>query len=99
MDDFNIALPITPIGEDNQGCIGVARGGGNHSRMRHIRVADSYIFQEVAINKSIAIRYVPSKMNVADMFTKSLTKDLFIPHRDMLMGETHRDLPPTAEEC
>ena len=99
MDDFNIALPITPIGEDNQGCIGVARGGGNHSRMRHIRVADSYIFQEVAINKSIAIRYVPSKMNVADMFTKSLTKDLFIPHRDMLMGETHRDPPPTAEEC
>ena len=59
-DDFGLNLGPTLLGEDNQGCIDVSRGGGNHARLRHIRVADSYIYQEFKIKKTIQLRYAPS---------------------------------------
>jgi hypothetical protein len=74
------------MGEDNQGCIDVSRGGGNHARMRHIRVADSYIYQEFKINKTIQLRYTPSADNVSDIFTKALGKITFTHLRNRLMG-------------
>ena len=78
----------TPIGEDNQGCIDVSRGGGSHARMRHIRVADSYIYQEFKLNNTIQLRYVPSADNVSDIFTKALGKVIFTLLRGRLMGKT-----------
>ena len=74
------------MGEDNTGCIGVAKGGGNHKRRRHIRVADAWIYQETALAKSIELYQVKSKDNVADMFTKSLESPAFIRFRNIIMG-------------
>ena len=85
-EDFGLNLQATPMGEDNQGCIDVSRGGGNHARMRHIRVADSYIYQEFKINKTIQLRYTPSADNVSDIFTKALGKITFTHLRNRLMG-------------
>jgi hypothetical protein len=86
VEDFRCDLPATPMGEDNTGCIGVAQGGGNHKRRRHIRVADAWIYQEVALAKTIELYHVRSNDNVADMFTKSLESPAFIKFRDMIMG-------------
>ena len=83
---FGLDCKSIPIGEDNQGCIAVSRGGGSHAKMRHIRVADSYIYQEFKINKSINLRYVASEDNVSDMFTKALGPITFIRLRNRLMS-------------
>ena len=85
-EDFRYNLPPTPIGEDNTGYIGVSRGGGNHIRRRHIRVADAHIYQEVAESHNINIYHVKSKDNIADIFTKPLESPEFIKLRNKVMG-------------
>jgi len=87
IEDFRYELPPTPIGEDNSGCIGISYGGGSHKRRRHIRVADSYTYQEAVISRSIRLLYVKSCDNVADMNTKALNVATFRRLRKKLMGE------------
>ena len=110
VEDFDLELPRTPVLEDNQGCIAVTRGGGNHTRLRHLRIADSYVYAAQTIDKVISIQYVRSQDNVADMFTKAPTIDTFVRLRDFLMGDTSYHLTysspsslsaqsKTAEEC
>ena len=100
-------LPTTPVFEDNQGCIHVSRGGGSHRKLRHIRVADSYVYQCAAIDKCLSLHYVRSRDNVADLFTKATDRDTFLALRDRLMGHpsctlTFHPLQPSsapAGEC
>ena len=84
-EDFKLELKATPLGEDNQGCVHISRGGGSHAKARHMRVADSYVFQEQVLNKTIDMRYVASADNIADIFTKSLGKIIFQKLRNRLM--------------
>ena len=86
IEDFGLNIPTTPIAEDNEGCIAIAEGGGNHKRRRHIRVADSWIYQEVSLTRNIRLYPISSRDNIADMFTKSLESPAFIRFRDKLMG-------------
>ena len=88
-EDFGLVLPPTPLGEDNQGCIHLAHDGGNWKRKRHIRVANSYLYEEVTIHKTVAIKYVPSSENCADMMTKCLPRVAFEKHRAILMGNVN----------
>ena len=69
-----------------KGCIHLAHDGGDWKRKRHIRVANSYLYEEVTIHKTIAIKYVRSDKNCADMMTKCLSAPLFRKHRSTLMG-------------
>ena len=46
-------LPTTPLFEDSQCCIDVARGGGSFKKLRHIPVAESYIYHCIAIEPSL----------------------------------------------
>ena len=86
-EDFGYKLPPTPLGEDNQGCIHLAHDGGDWKRKRHIRVANSYLYEEVTIHKTVEIKYVPSAENCADMMTKCLPADTFERHRNVLLGQ------------
>ena len=88
IEDFRYNLKPTPIAEDNTSCIQVSRGGGNHKRRRHIRVADAWIYQEVVISRSITINHIKSNENVADMFTKALEAPAFIKFRKMIGMES-----------
>ena len=83
-------LPPTPCGEDNQGTISISLGGGNHRRMRHIRVADSYIYQCI-LKGSNSIHYVRSADNVSDIFTKACDIETFRRLRWYLMGDAPND--------
>ena len=85
-DDLKIPVGKVPIYEDNEACITIAKNGTSHSRTRHIRVADAWIYQEVHDHKTIDIRSINTNDNIADMFTKSLPKAAFERHRNMLMG-------------
>jgi len=84
-DDFHIKLKRTPIGEDNQGCIHISRGGGDFTKSRHTRNADSYVYQEQVLNKTIDLRYITSADNISDIFTKALGPIIYKKLRNRLM--------------
>ena len=87
--DFGIKnLPITPIYEDNQGCVHISRGGGSFRKLRHIRVAESYVYHCSIIDPSLSLQYIRSRDNVADIFTKACDPDTFHTLRSYLMGNT-----------
>jgi hypothetical protein len=85
-----IILPPTPCGEDNQGAMDVARGGGKHRKLRHIRVADSYIYQGI-LRGECTLHYVRSADNVSDIFTKAADPETFRRLRWYLMGDAPND--------
>ena len=58
---------------DNQGAIALAKNPVFHQRSKHIDIRYHYIRLEVD-NKNVELIYVPSEENVADIFTKPLTK-------------------------
>ncbi len=88
ISDFGLDPNIlTPVGEDNQGCIGISRSGGDSKRARHVRVSDSYCWHECKVNKTHSLWYVRSRDNVADMFTKPADLETFRRLRWYLMGD------------
>ena len=56
---------------DNLGSITLAKHPAYHRKSRHINIKFHFIRKYVA-NKSVALAYIPSKQNLADMATKAL---------------------------
>jgi|TARA_B110000091_G_C13325494_1_gene274154 hypothetical protein len=54
---------------------------------RDIFVWQTVICAQKSPYMSVAIRYVKSSENVADMMTKCLPAPAFVKHRDALMGQ------------
>ena len=61
---------------DNQGSIVLSRDNKYHSQMKHINIQYHFICQAVDDSK-VKVNYVPIEENVADIFTKPLTKSKF----------------------
>lgn len=70
----------TIIQVDNQSCIRVAEESRDHKRMKHINVKFNFI-REAVQNKEIALQYIPTGDQTADIMTKGLGKNLFAKHR------------------
>ena len=70
----------TVIWEDNQSTIHLAKDAKHHGRSKHIDVRFHFIrqYQE---DRLVKIKYIPTGENVADMFTKPLSKSLFEKHK------------------
>lgn len=66
----------TIIWNDNQACIAMTDHDVNHSRAKHIDLRFFFV-RELVENKTIIIKYVPSKENLADCLTKPLGRVLF----------------------
>src|SRR5436309_3071278 len=64
-------LQPTLVHVDNQSTIAVAKEGGKEERRKHIDIKH-HIIVEAIDNKVIELRWIPSKDNPADMFTKAL---------------------------
>jgi hypothetical protein len=77
-------LPVT-IHVDNQSAIAIGNGGGNHSRTKHIRIKHHMLQDEVA-NKTITLKYIPTEVNEADIFTKAVSVDVFKKLAPKVMG-------------
>lgn len=71
---FNLANPVT-IYEDNQACIHLLRRW-EHSRLKHVDVKYKFI-QDLHNNRAIAVTYIPTANQKADLFTKGLTRVMF----------------------
>jgi hypothetical protein len=63
---------------DNQGAIALASNPVNHESTKHIDIKHHFIREQVAEFKTMTLQYVQSKMNDADILTKtSQTADTF----------------------
>ena len=58
---------------DNMGAIDLSKNPVHHQRSKHIDVRFHYLRSKV-LDGSFVLKYVPSKENVADIFTKACTK-------------------------
>ena len=60
------------INVDNQAAISLAKNPVYHQRSKHIDIKYHYIRSEVKNNK-VLLKYVPSELNLADIFTKPVS--------------------------
>ena len=67
---FGVPLPANLKG-DNNGSIAIAKNKKGHNRVKHIDVRHHFICHAVEEGK-IKIDYMPTKDNIADLFTKPL---------------------------
>ena len=80
---------------DNNGAICLSNDPSFHARAKHIHVRHHYIRELVQMN-TIKLKYVCSKDNIADIFTKPLELQPFTKLRNLLhITPVHS----TEEEC
>jgi Reverse transcriptase (RNA-dependent DNA polymerase)/gag-polypeptide of LTR copia-type/Zinc knuckle len=65
-----------PLACDNQSAIAMTKDARYHARTKHIDIRYHYIREQVESDR-LAISYVPSEENVADIFTKALPRVQF----------------------
>jgi hypothetical protein len=68
---------------DNQSSIFLAVNPVSHKRSKHIDL-DYHFVREPVASRELKIRYVPTHLQIADMFTKSLGQPAFIFFRSKL---------------
>lgn len=73
----------TAIWVDNQSAIKLAKNPEFHKRTKHIDVKFHFIREKVA-NREIEVKYVPTKCQRADVFTKALPRIQFNSLCEML---------------
>jgi hypothetical protein len=69
---------------DNQGAIHIASHSTNHNRTKHIDIKHHFVREHVN-NKSIDIRYVSTKDQLADILTKAMDGKIFQKFRNLLL--------------
>lgn len=79
LDEHYWSIP-QEIFVDNQGAISLANNHITSERNKHIELRHFYVREKV-VEKLISFTYVPSKLNVSDMLTKSITRPLLQNHR------------------
>ena len=73
--DFGVSVSIpTPLLTDSTGAISIARDPVKHELTKHIGV-DAYFTRAQVQDDEIALRYVPSELQLADFFTKARTRE------------------------
>jgi hypothetical protein len=61
---------------DNTSAISLSKNPIQHSKSKHIPIKYHYL-RDWAENKNIKLEYVPKQEQVADIFTKRLSRDIF----------------------
>jgi hypothetical protein len=70
---------------DNQSAVHVATDDSSNKRTRHTD-RDFYITNESLFQKKTTLTWVPTKDQLADIFTKSLGYDAFLRLRQHVLG-------------
>ncbi|PRQ50961.1 putative RNA-directed DNA polymerase [Rosa chinensis] len=92
---------------DNVSSIALAANPVLHSRTKHVDI-DYHFIREPIARRSIQVHHVSSSANLADIFTKSLSKQRFCsltskliaPHpRISLRGDNNSNSPPRDKAC
>jgi len=88
--EFEGGKPLT-IFEDNAGCIALSRNPVQHKRSKHISIRWHWIRERVQSGE-LKLAKIDTKLNTADIFTKSTDNQTFTFLRDKLMAE--REIVP-----
>ncbi|KAE8713459.1 hypothetical protein F3Y22_tig00110209pilonHSYRG00092 [Hibiscus syriacus] len=84
LDSMGIELQGTPvIWCDNSSAISMSANLIYHAKTKHVELDVHFVRENVATNK-LKVNYVPSSHQVADGFTKALSKDYFNVFRQRL---------------
>lgn len=70
---------------DNQGTIALAKNPVKHQRTKHIDIKYHFIREEIC-NGYVNVVYIPTDQNVADTFTKPISKIKLTKFRNQLFG-------------
>ena len=72
--NINVSQPILMV--DNMAAIQYSKNGGNQSRTRHVNVKYHFVREQVEA-RLVQLRWIDSKQQVADIFTKPLARAAF----------------------
>jgi hypothetical protein len=64
-------MPPAKMNIDNTGAIDLASNPVHHERTKHIDIRHHFIREQVTEFKTLKLKYVESKLNDADMLTKT----------------------------
>ena len=70
---------------DNQSAIAIASDDVHHQRTKHIDIRHHFIREHIKAG-AVALQWVPTEEQEADLLTKPLGKAAFVKLRDRLMG-------------
>ena len=71
------------IYEDNQAAISLSKHNKSHPKVKHISIKYHFI-RDLVDNGDIFVKYCPTDVMLADIFTKSLTAEKFVKLRSLL---------------
>jgi hypothetical protein len=77
---------------DNTGAIAFTKDGANHSKMKHISLRQHYV-RDLVSDEQVKPVYVPTDLNLADIFTKALGPVKFQGFRKKLRVLSRSSLP------
>ncbi|XP_060674851.1 secreted RxLR effector protein 161-like [Ziziphus jujuba] len=75
--ELELQLPIPIVWTDSLSAAALAENPVLHQRTKHIEI-DMHFVRDKVLEKSLQIRYVPTRDQVADVFTKSLGTSRFL---------------------
>jgi hypothetical protein len=81
---FTVSLPILTF-VDNQSSIQMSSNNTDHERTKHIDIKYHFIREHVK-NNEIAVKWIATNEQIADIFTKPLGPKLFEKFRDSLLS-------------
>ena len=77
LDDLKVSIPQRPLLLcDNKSAIFLSSNSVSHERAKHVEL-DYHFLRELVLAGKLRTQYVPSHLQVADIFTKSVSKSLF----------------------
>ena len=76
LKDLGLSFDKVPLLCDNESAIAIAHNPVQHNRTKHIEIRHHFIRDHVA-RGDISLEYVPTKANLADLFTKPLDEARF----------------------
>jgi len=85
MDIGNTRTYRSKVYEDNKGCVDVIKSPKVNPRTRHISIKYHH-FREHVTNGNIEVEWIDTKNQLADIFTKPLSKQAFTYLRNKLLG-------------
>ena len=76
LEDYEIKLNNIHIKFDNKSIINLSKNPILHSRIKHIKIRHHFIKKHV-LNGDVFLKYICIKDQLADIFTKPLSKEKF----------------------
>ena len=83
LQDFGLTFDTTSILWDNTSAINLSKNPIQHSHMKHVEIRHHFLRDEV-LKGSIKLDFVPTHLQLANIFTKPLKNDDFIRIRRIL---------------